>query len=248
MYISQHSEFILTPLIRILKDGIAACRAIGSGIDSYPMGEYLMQSLFLKMTGAQEQKMKCICWELATLDYDYRYEFLNKKYGECSAYSSKNNIFNDLIEIIRKENPSFSPSSLIDMPFCTNVLNKIDTLYRNSALCIWQSREYQFYNTHYSSFLNFSQIKYPPDINSYQMFQPPLKAKYEELVYRHRNRCAHNTLSYQINKPDLKVLASSDFGYHSYFFRFAILILIDEIFMKLFQAYIDLQKTKYNNL
>ena len=94
MYISQHSEFILTPLIRILKDGIAACRAIGDGIDSYPMGEYLMQSLFLKMTGAQEQKLKCICWELATLDYEYRYEFLNKKkYGEYSSYSCKNSIF-----------------------------------------------------------------------------------------------------------------------------------------------------------
>ena len=245
MYISQHSEFILTPLIRILKDGIAACRAIGSGIDSYPMGEYLMQSLFLKMTGAQEQKMKCICWELATLDYDYRYEFLNKKkYGECSSYSCKSSIFNDLIEIIRKEKPSFEPSSLIDVFFCTNALNEIDTLYRNSALCIWQSREYQFYKTHYSSFLNFNQIKYPPHINSYQLLQSPLKAKYEEIVYRHRNRCAHNTLSYQVNKPDLKALASSDFGYHSYFFRFAILILIDEIFMKLFQAYIDLQKSK----
>ena len=61
MYISQHSDFILSPLIKILKDGIAASRATGDGIDSYPMGEYLMQSLFLKMTGAQEQKMKCIC-------------------------------------------------------------------------------------------------------------------------------------------------------------------------------------------
>lgn len=47
MYISQHSDFILSPLIKILKDGIAASRAIGDGIDSYPMGEYLMQSLFL---------------------------------------------------------------------------------------------------------------------------------------------------------------------------------------------------------
>lgn len=243
MYISQHSEFILTPLLGILKDGIAACRAIGTGIDSYPMGEYLMQSLFLKMTGAQEQKMKCICWELATLDYEYRYEFLNKKkYGEYSSYSCKNSIFNDLVEIIRKENPSFALSSLIDMPFCTNVLDGIDTLYRNSALCIWQSREYQFYEAKYSTVLNFNQIKYPPHINSYQLFQPPLKAKYEQVVYRHRNRCAHNTLSYQMNKPDLSVLSSSDFGYHSYFFRFAILILIDEIFMKVFHKYIDLQQ------
>lgn len=51
MYISQHSEFILTPLIKILIDGVSACHAIGDGMDSYPMGEYLMQSLFLKMTG-----------------------------------------------------------------------------------------------------------------------------------------------------------------------------------------------------
>lgn len=241
MYISQHSEFILSPLLKILKDGIAACRAIGDGIDSYPLGEYLMQSLFLKMTGAQEQKMKCICWELATLDYDYRYEFLNKKkYGECSSYSCKNNIFNDLIEIVRKEDSSFEPSSLIDEPFCTNVLKEIDALYRNSALCIWQSREYQFYKEKYSTVLKFNQIKYPLHINSYQLFQPPLKAKYEQVVYRHRNQCAHNTLSYQVNKPDLSVLSSSDFGYHSYFFRFAILILIDEIFMKVFQRYIDL--------
>lgn len=243
MYISQHSEFILTPLMRILKDGIAACRAIGNGIDSYPMGEYLMQSLFLKLTGAQEQKMKCICWELATLDYDYRYEYLNKKkYGECSSYSCKNGVFNDLIEIIRKEEPSFDPSLLIDMSFCTTILNEIDSLYCNSALCIWQSREYLFYKTKYSTVLNFNQIKYLPHINSYQLFKSLLKEKYEQVVYRHRNRCAHNTLSYQVNKPDLSVLASPDFGYHSYFFRFAILILIDEIFMKLFQEYVNLQQ------
>ena len=51
MYISQHSDFILSPLKKILKDGIAASRAAGDGIDSYPMGEYLMQSLFLKKIG-----------------------------------------------------------------------------------------------------------------------------------------------------------------------------------------------------
>ena len=31
-----------------------------------------MQSIFMKMTGAQEQKMKCICWEIATIDFDLR--------------------------------------------------------------------------------------------------------------------------------------------------------------------------------
>ena len=136
MYISQHSDFILSPLIKILKDGIAASRATGDGIDSYPMGEYLMQSLFLKMTGAQEQKMKCICWELATHDYDYRYEFLNKKYGECSTYSSKNGIFKDLIEIIQKIQPSFEPSTLIDAAFLNKIQDDIEQLYSTSNLCV----------------------------------------------------------------------------------------------------------------
>lgn len=75
----------------------------------------------------------------------------------------------------------------------------------------------------------------------YSLFQSTLSKRYEEVVYRHRNRCAHNTLSYQVNKPDFSVLASTDFSYHSYFFRFALIVLIDEIFMVLFRKYVSLQ-------
>ena len=75
----------------------------------------------------------------------------------------------------------------------------------------------------------------------YNLFQSALSKRYEELAYRHRNRCAHNTLSYQVNKPDSSVLASTDFSYHSYFFRFALIVLIDEIFMVLFREYVSLQ-------
>lgn len=243
MYISQHSEFILSPLIKILKDGIAASRAIGDGIDTYPMGEYLMQSLFLKMTGAQEQKMKCICWELATHDYDYRYDFLNKKkYGECSTYNSKNGIFNDLVEGIQKMLPSFEPSTLIDSVFLSKIQGDIEKLYSSSNLCIWQNREYRFFKAKFRTVFSSSQLNYPVSAKSYSLFQSALSKKYEELVYRHRNRCAHNTLSYQVNKPDFKVLASTDFSYHSYFFRFALIVLIDEIFMTLFRKYISLYK------
>ena len=79
------------------------------------------------MTGAQEKKMKSICWELATQDYDYRYDFINrKKYGECSTYSSKNGIFNDLIEVIQKMLPSFEPSTLINEAFLNNIHDDIE--------------------------------------------------------------------------------------------------------------------------
>ena len=242
MYTSQHSEFILTPLLNILKDGISASRAIGDGMDAYPMGEYLMQSLFLKMTGAQEQKMKCICWELATLDYEYRYDFLNNKnYGECSSYDSKNSIFNDLIAIIKKQDSSFEPSSLIDSVFLATVQSKILNMYLSSNLVAFQNKEFVFFKGKFRSLLHVNQLKYPNDSKSYPLFQSTLHKRYDEIVYKHRNRCAHNTLSYQTNKPDFSVLASSDFSYHSYFFRFAIIILIDEIFMVLFKKYLSMQ-------
>lgn len=202
-----------------------------------------MQSLFLKMTGAQEQKMKCIYWELATHDYGYRYDFLNrKKYGECSTYSSKNGIFNNLIEVTQKMLPSFAPSTLIDEAFLNKIQDDIEKLYSTSNLCIWQNREYLFFKSKFRTVLNFRQIDYPVGpVKSYNLFKSVLSKRYEKVVYRHRNRCAHNTLSYQVNKPDFSVLASTDFSYHSYFFSFALIVLIDEIFMVLFRRYVSLQ-------
>ena len=247
MYISQHSEFILTPLIKILKEGISACRAVGDGMDSYPMGEYLMQSLFLKMTGAQEQKMKCICWDLATTDYEYRYDFLNKKnYGECSDYKSKNGIYNDLIEAIEHFEPSFSITNLIDVALLNRTMSMVNSLFSQSALSVWQNREYAFYQSHRANVFSSTQIGKPKQNGAkvYSLFQTALKDWFEKLVYKHRNRCAHNTLSYQVNKPELDKLADAENEYHSYFFRFAIIILMDEIFMALYRKVLIVQHNR----
>jgi hypothetical protein len=58
------------------------------------------------------------------------------------------------------------------------------------------------------------------------------------------NRCAHNLKSYQANLPDLSVLISKDYDYQNYFFHFLILVLLDEIFMKMYREYLDLLKNK----
>ena len=52
----------------------------------HPLYDYVLQTTFLKMTGSQEQKLKCIQWELATDDYEYRYDILSKSIGELSNY------------------------------------------------------------------------------------------------------------------------------------------------------------------
>ena len=242
MYSSEHSEFILSPLIDVLKNCISACRGIEDGIESFPLCEYVVQSLFLKLTGAQEQKMRCICWDIATLDYEYRYEFLNsRKYGEYSDLDSKKGVYNDLIRAIQKADNSFEPSHLFNTAFLSRILDEIMVIYENCIFNVWLSRDYIFYMRNYRRAISISQIAQPKQNGTYPLFQSSLKEIYDKIVYKHRNRCAHNTLSYQINKPDLDVLANDDFEYDNYFFRYTILILIDSIFMTLFNKYLTLQ-------
>lgn len=115
MQSSIHSKFILTPIIDILQDAVNACAGIGNGVETQPLGEYVLQTTFLKMTGASEQKLKCICWEMATNDYDYRYRYLKKNYGECSSYGDKSSIYKDIIERIGKIDSSFRVTRLLMM-------------------------------------------------------------------------------------------------------------------------------------
>ena len=110
----NHNNFILSPLSRILEDLTIATAGI-YGIETYPLCEYLMQSSFLRMTGAQEQKMKCICWELATNDYEYRYErFRKNPVGECSSYKEKTIVYKDLIGQIQKFDENFDVGTLLN--------------------------------------------------------------------------------------------------------------------------------------
>ena len=60
---------------------------------------------------------------------------------------------------------------------------------------------------------------------------------YKEELYRQRNRIAHNTLSYQQNLPELEMLKGENELTRNYFFWFSILVLIDEIFMELYNVY-----------
>ena len=115
--VSVHCDFILTPLFEILADGLAGLNALGDGVEIVPLLDYYMPSIFLKMTGALEQKMKCICWDLASNDYDYRNTYLRDKlrtYGECSTYDSKLGIYGDLIDVISRCNPGFVVEEIWD--------------------------------------------------------------------------------------------------------------------------------------
>ena len=44
---SKHDKFILMPMNTILKDAILATSGIGNGIETYPLCDYIIQSIFL---------------------------------------------------------------------------------------------------------------------------------------------------------------------------------------------------------
>ncbi len=279
-----------------MREAITACTGIGDGIETQSLGEYVLQTTFLKMTGASEQKLKCICWEIATYDYEYRYKYLRKNYGECSRYADKNSIYIDLKTEITRIDETFSISSIFeDIDISAKVSSYIDnniikkaiknqekkegkklpneslqkmvtgmqnhyskhglgeeetirlkktellmmkykelvSLLDTSLLSVWKQHEYNFFKTKWEDFL-------PINFATNELFDSDLQTIYETIVYNHRNRCAHNLTSYQNNLPTLKSLLNPNFDYENYFFRFLILILIDDIFIRLYRKFLSL--------
>lgn len=124
---NQHQQFIQTPILNILRDTVTSCRAIGDGIDTQPLCEYILQTTFLKMTGASEQKLKCICWEMATNDYEYRYQMLTDKMGECSNYKDKQKIFKEMQDVIRRIAPDQINEPAFGEQYKENLVNDINS-------------------------------------------------------------------------------------------------------------------------
>lgn len=238
---NNHNQFILSPITDIIIDVISGSTGIGSGIETYPLCDYIMQSTFLRMTGFQEQKLKCICWELATNDYEYRYDrFTKKPLGECSSYDEKKTVYKDLIEQIKKRKSSFNILTDVNKQvLLTKSISIIKNSFSNTNLSIWaQSRFDDFRND--NNIINvgdFIKEVRNGEIET-KLFENNLQKKYE-ILYKHRNRCAHNTLSYQQNLPTLKTLMDENYKYENYFVFFSILILLDEIFIELYKCYID---------
>ena len=235
----NHNKFILTPIFSVLRDAVLASSGVGSGIETFPLCDYVTQSVFLKMTGFQEQKMKSVCWELASYDYEYRYDRYTKdRLGECSTYNEKNKIYQDLIKQIKRHSVvAFEISSLDKSKILSEVGTEINEIFSNSNFEIWAQRTFTEYKAIWSS---ISTNSYSNDEKN--MFSDSgtysLKKMYDNHLYRHRNRVAHNTLSYQQNLPTLQTLVEENYKYENYFLFFSILGLIDKLSIELYSKYL----------
>jgi hypothetical protein len=110
-------------------------------------------------------------------------------------------------------------------------------------LSIWAQNEYNIFEeiltTKISTSFNDNNVLFDNAAGDDMNSNNHIRKIYNHL-YRHRNRCAHNTQSYQQNLPTLKTLADENHQYENYFVRFAILVLIDKIFIELYEKYMKL--------
>jgi hypothetical protein len=222
----------MSPISGILTEVVVANNGIGDGIETYPLSEYIFQSVFLKMTGFQEQKMKCIIWDLATNDYFYRYKrYTQTPFGECSSYKEKKDIYKDLVELITNFKPNFRAHRDIDKSALeVETLLEMKAIFSGTNLSSWSQNSYLDFEN------DLTVIPAVEFITEKNLFEPKLQEKYE-LLYRHRNRCAHNTLSYQENLPTLNTLLKTNPKNDNYFVRFTLLMLLDKIFTTLYTEY-----------
>ncbi|ANW96089.1 hypothetical protein AXE80_07265 [Wenyingzhuangia fucanilytica] len=237
---NKHQEFIFSPITSILQEVVLANSGVSFAIETYPLSEYIMQSVFLKMTGFQEQKLKCLTWEMATSDFEYRRTLLGNEdnLGECSSYNSKNKIYQRLISILEKEIQNFKVNENIDASMIlNNSVEEIKNIFKGSTLLIWDQNNYNYFSK------NIKQIiKHNHFANTKRnLFESSLQELYKSL-YSFRNQCAHNTLSYQENLPTLNTLSNSKYLNYNYFIWFTQLIIIDKIFISLYSHFIKQTK------
>ena len=241
---SNHEAFIFSPITTVLEEAVSASYVINDGVETYPLSEYIIHSLFLKMTGFQEQKMKCIAWEMATYDYGYRRSLLQNedKLGEYSSYKAKSAIYKRLNELIKSLKASYDVNHLTKQQWIDESVEEIKKIFSNSVLVTWTQRKYDYFVHGFK--IGEEQIL-PSDTKMFKnkaqlsaSVEVVLELQYEEL-YNNRNRLAHNTLSYQENLPSLKSLQKEDDTSRNYFIWFFILVLIDRIFMEIFKVYVN---------
>lgn len=224
----KHKEFILTPLSSLIEQTLQPLDLYKGQICNYIMKEYVLQTLFMKLTGCMEQKAKCILWDIATHDFEYRRDFLrnNSNQGEYSTYDSKNYVYKTLV----------NHGGIIDNQRKVELLNQLksfkDNILEKSILKVWLPRE-----------LRDLKIKELFAIKRWagdSLLGSPLNDKKYESLINHRNRCAHNVLSYQGNVMNPQKI--KDVGGASYATWFTLLVLMDMIYMEQYEKVHDQMK------
>ncbi|MCH5217344.1 MAG: hypothetical protein J1F07_02130 [Muribaculaceae bacterium] len=225
-------------MMEVLDDGLRCMESLGTDFMHYPVCEYMMQSLFLRLTGYQEQKLKCIMWHLATWDFDVRYNLVGGRIniGEASNKDHKNLIYKHLVEGIKNSGAKFETPEIKDIQSqISNIALELTIRFGNSVFSRWLPREFEMFKK-FTGMVKATEDGYFRSESSC-FGKDSIIEQAHELAYNQRNRCAHNTWSYQRNTQSLQKLIADTRGADNYFSMIFILMLIDNVFVRTYHTF-----------
>lgn len=229
----KHEEFILSPIEQILEDAANVTKLLNKRIEAFPLNDYILRSVFLEMTGFQEQKFKCIAWDIATENFEFRFDYLhNYARNYFSNYEEKDKFYNKLIEILGE---SVGLSKTEKKLILDDAKDRIKSIIEKSNLKDWNRRDYKVFIDNIAVEVNENEIA----LDKHLFKKNGSTQEIYKKLYSNRNRVAHNIPSYQQNLPKFKILEDEKFGYSNYFVWFYILIVIDRIMINLYKKIID---------
>ena len=229
----KHEEFILSPIEQILEDAANVTKLLNKRIEAFPLNDYILRSVFLEMTGFQEQKFKCIAWDIATENFEFRFDYLRNYAGNYfSNYDEKNKLYNKLIEIL---GGSVGLSKTEKKLILDDAKARIKSIIEKSNLKDWNRRDYKVFIDNIAVEINEKEIA----LDKHLFKKKGSTQEIYKKLYLNRNRVAHNIPSYQQNLPKFKILEDEKFGYSNYFVWFYILIVIDRIMINLYKKIIE---------
>lgn len=191
---SARIGFIKTSVIEVLQEGVAAVDCMQDcSLDNFPVMQYVLQSLFLKMTGFGEQKLRFIIWEIASYDLEFRYKLLKGdcSFGEFSQLSDKKNVYTKLLREIKALGVVDILTDDVKNHLLQEVKIEMNTTFENASIKDAFPDDYERFLTFLNSWNKDSFAK------GNELLKDNLVPIYSEYIYKQRNSCAHNTLSYQ---------------------------------------------------
>jgi len=240
-------SFVSSPVSEILADAVSSSNMIGDSIKCFPVFDFIVTATFLKMTGCLEQKIQAIRWELATNNHEYRRYILSNGISDCSSYKDKNEVFKQIA--IELRSLSLSEEYIVNqIDYLSAIKQELIAIFKKSSLINIMPRSYMEFEIIIDELINDSE-KY--NLFNIKGINVPLFGEkkisilgknkfqfiFENYVYRRRNQIAHNTKINLQNLPLIKTMNDENFKYDNYFVFFAILMLIDKIFIDMFQVY-----------
>ena len=232
----MHTDFILSDILSVIESGIDCVATLPEEIVCYPSVEFILQTLFLRVTGFQEQKLKCVMWQLATHDFDFRYKYLKGEFqlGECSKWSDKKIVFDHL----KRQNKKVGVDVIDEdeaRDIYSDTVDRYIALFQESVFSVWLPRDYNHFLDMIKDIGDFP----PGYIHKGLLGDSVMLRNCFDKAIDHRNKCAHNIGVYRANTPSLNVLRSDKDNLENYFSRLFVIALVDKAFVALYKHYDD---------